>query len=1169
MAKVALIVGVSEYAPGLNPLPQAIKDAERVRAVLLRADIGQFDKPDVNLLLNPSRQSMEEAIEQLFTGREKDDLLLLYFSGHGIKDDLGILYLSTSKTRKGLRGELVRSTAVSSRFIHESMERSRSKRQVVILDCCFSGAFAEGLSAKDDGVVDIRTQLGGIGRAVLTSSTSTQYSFGQENSLSVYTQYLIEGLETGEADQDRDEFVSIDELHDYASRKVRESQPGMQPEIFAIKEGFKIRLAKVPPGDLLKKYRKEVEKSTNGGNLSFAGRRVLNVLRSRLGLSIDEAEAIEHEVLEPYRKEFGEKLTQYEQVFRDILWRDEALGDTTRKDLQNLQQILGLKNEHTWPIESSVTTEITTYRRNLKIYEQDFCQATKRNYPLTEKSRLHLQQLQVQFKLQQEDVLSIERRVTEQVEAYREKLRQYEQVCYELTRRECPLSESLRQLLQHKKLELSLLNEDAVLIETRVTSKVENYLKSLEQYEHEFSSVVQRECPVGILSRDRLNQIQQHLELDKKDVLAIEQRLIERVEAQRERLREYERVFYAATQREYPLGKVGWEGLKQRQAELSLTEEEVSSIEAQITAQIESYRRNFQQYEHEFSLAMHQEYPLRNETLERLSMLRQMLDLQESDTLSVETRIANQVADYHRRVQNYEQAFVNATQLEYPLSDLKRADLRNLQQSLGLVDDVIDRIETGIIKKVEEYRQNIRSYEEALLEAVQYDSFIDSETCEELKRLQILLGLSDNDVAVIEERVTSLRRGIYTVQSEPNSSNSEVSAEFLTSEVKKHLEKDLTSSNSTSESVCNGEENPEAKILSRKNGGNNRFQFSRLLKEPMELEPSLSAKSGEDSVESSSSVINPRQTLLTVQGTDSLGEWRQLQLLGGFFKRLSSRNRILLGVGVAILASGFLAYGYVRYSQQQAKILVEEKLNQIRLLKDNKQFNDCINLSRSNLASNTSIGQELLGLLSDCQLSQAQELAESGSFVNAINVLLDVTQERSIYDQAAQLIKDWSEQIMSIAKERYQAGKFDEASSMLLAIPESSPSHQNAETQLKQWQFEWQTDEKHVQDAQKALDNKKWQAALDEAEKVSHPFWKEKVQTIVSRAKAAIQLAKPKPISAPSPQPTSRIRTRVNPSPSPKGRPSNNTGSGLRRHNIPSPPPTGPIVPQSNNSTSN
>ncbi|MEM8717680.1 MAG: hypothetical protein AAGE84_00015 [Cyanobacteria bacterium P01_G01_bin.39] len=43
--------------------------------------------------------------------------------------------------------------------------------------------------------VDIQTQLGGEGRAVLTSSTSTQYSFEQQESdLSIYSRYIVEGI---------------------------------------------------------------------------------------------------------------------------------------------------------------------------------------------------------------------------------------------------------------------------------------------------------------------------------------------------------------------------------------------------------------------------------------------------------------------------------------------------------------------------------------------------------------------------------------------------------------------------------------------------------------------------------------------------------------------------------------------------------------------------------------------------------------------------------------------------------------------------------------------------------------------------------------------------------------------------------------------------------------
>ena len=132
MAKVALLIGVSEYEPGLNPLPAAVKDLDALKEVLLNPDIGGFAKSDVVILKNPERQVMEESIETLFANRHKDDLVLLFFSGHGIKDDTGRLHLATSKTRKNPQGELVRSSAVTANFVHENMSRSRSRRQIAV-----------------------------------------------------------------------------------------------------------------------------------------------------------------------------------------------------------------------------------------------------------------------------------------------------------------------------------------------------------------------------------------------------------------------------------------------------------------------------------------------------------------------------------------------------------------------------------------------------------------------------------------------------------------------------------------------------------------------------------------------------------------------------------------------------------------------------------------------------------------------------------------------------------------------------------------------------------------------------------------------------------------------------------------------------------------------------
>jgi uncharacterized caspase-like protein len=355
MVKIALLIGVSEYQSGFTPLPAAKKDVEAIQRVLQNPEIGCFD--EVKQLINPEPQPMLEAIETLFNGRQKDDLLLLFFSGHGIKDEKGKLYLATAITYKNAQGGLVRSTAVAASFVHEAMSNSRSKRKVVILDSCFSGAFAEGLSAKDDGLVDIKNQLGGEGSAVLTSSTSTQYSFEQQGSdLSVYTRYLVEGIENGEADRNNDGVVSVDELHEYAREKVRETTSAMNPEIYAVKEGFKIHLAKTLVADPKVKYRSVVERCVHrsNGEISRVERKRLDLQRKQLGLSPVEARTIEIEVLTHY-EEHKEKLQEYKEILIQEIQREFPVSQETRNELKRLQQALVLSDKDVALIEEQVT----------------------------------------------------------------------------------------------------------------------------------------------------------------------------------------------------------------------------------------------------------------------------------------------------------------------------------------------------------------------------------------------------------------------------------------------------------------------------------------------------------------------------------------------------------------------------------------------------------------------------------------------------------------------------------------------------------------------------------------------------------------------------------------------------------------------------------------------
>ena len=175
--------------------------------------IGGFQ---VQTLIDQPSHKVSLEIESFYDNRKRDDLLLLYFSGHGIKDADGRLYFATIDTQL-VQHNVRRATAVGAHFVNEVMSRSRSRRQVLLLDCCYSGAFKEGMLAKGDKRVGAGDQFEGQGRVVLTASDALQYSFeGErvegEGIRSVFTSTLVHGLETGEADMDGDANYSIDDV---------------------------------------------------------------------------------------------------------------------------------------------------------------------------------------------------------------------------------------------------------------------------------------------------------------------------------------------------------------------------------------------------------------------------------------------------------------------------------------------------------------------------------------------------------------------------------------------------------------------------------------------------------------------------------------------------------------------------------------------------------------------------------------------------------------------------------------------------------------------------------------------------------------------------------------------------------------------------------------------
>ena len=137
--KYALLIGSSSFGEGGPPALAATEtDVMALQAVLTDPAIAGFDPGDVRFSLNAGIGETQDAISWLFADRRAEDFLLLYYTGHGLKDARdGELYLALTGTQ--VKDPAPRSLLATT--VKRQIRLSPSKRKLVILDCCHSAAF--------------------------------------------------------------------------------------------------------------------------------------------------------------------------------------------------------------------------------------------------------------------------------------------------------------------------------------------------------------------------------------------------------------------------------------------------------------------------------------------------------------------------------------------------------------------------------------------------------------------------------------------------------------------------------------------------------------------------------------------------------------------------------------------------------------------------------------------------------------------------------------------------------------------------------------------------------------------------------------------------------------------------------------------------------------------
>ncbi|NMG09759.1 caspase family protein [Brasilonema sp. UFV-L1] len=249
---LAVIIGINEYENGIPKLKTAKSDAERLAKILKEKhgyqEVKRFIDKDAtsNKIWNYLKTELPEKIEKIKQDKNKQDKnkpkrvrLLFHFAGHGTAPqgedgEAGYLLPQDAEVNK-------HDKYLSMKEIHDVLTQLGCHHLLIILDCCYAGAFRFG--TRDLGSIPEELSKERYERyykdcvgQVITSAAHDQKALDilesvaklkddrgtiENSKHSPFAGLLFKALEEGDADCTKDGITTVTELNLYLSEKLR------------------------------------------------------------------------------------------------------------------------------------------------------------------------------------------------------------------------------------------------------------------------------------------------------------------------------------------------------------------------------------------------------------------------------------------------------------------------------------------------------------------------------------------------------------------------------------------------------------------------------------------------------------------------------------------------------------------------------------------------------------------------------------------------------------------------------------------------------------------------------------------------------------------------------------------------------------------------------------
>ena len=208
----AVVVGVARYTH-MPVLKYTDDDAYHIYAFLKSPEGGALPDDQIRVLIDDdaTKHNIMKAMQQVFFKADENDVVLMYFSGHGLPGS----FLPVDFD--GFNNKLFHDD------IQSMFAESKAKHKICLADACHSGTLMAMRSTVDHSIDKYYEafQNSRGGTALLLSSKGDEYSL-EDHGLrqGIFSHYLIRGLK-GEADDNGNKIVTIKELYDFVYTNVK------------------------------------------------------------------------------------------------------------------------------------------------------------------------------------------------------------------------------------------------------------------------------------------------------------------------------------------------------------------------------------------------------------------------------------------------------------------------------------------------------------------------------------------------------------------------------------------------------------------------------------------------------------------------------------------------------------------------------------------------------------------------------------------------------------------------------------------------------------------------------------------------------------------------------------------------------------------------------------